>query len=326
MLRQPLSIVLALSVAAALCGARSKPKKYDKYRRPSSSSSSKPAARYNPGVERTKFFAAAGKDSELTDKEFNADRSKGNGFVRKTDSWSTMLRYDKDRNKTIDWFEADAYRRSQYKTTGVQVTTLGGAVATGGTTDYSKMSKGQIWAAMTKKYDRDGNGKLEGAERSGAYREYKRIREQQAREERERRERDKRGDEGGSPDDSKPTEATFGGHRYKVLRTRVSWQAAVKQCESMGGRLVTIESGAELAFVKKLAGSSRLWVGATDREREGHWVWLSGKPVPGVRGVWASGEPNGRTSCNYASITSSGLYDSGSPYSRVAGLICEWDK
>ena len=115
MVGQMLSVVLALCVATAACSAGNKSRKYSKYKRPDSSSSktgtssdsSKPAARYNPVAERIKFFAAAGKDSELSDKEFNSDRTKGNGFVRKTDSWSAMLKYDKDRNKTIDWFEAD---------------------------------------------------------------------------------------------------------------------------------------------------------------------------------------------------------------------------
>ena len=30
------------------------------------------------------------------------------GFVRKTDGWAAMARFDKDKNRTIDWFEADA--------------------------------------------------------------------------------------------------------------------------------------------------------------------------------------------------------------------------
>lgn len=332
MLRQLLSVVLALSVVAAVCSAASKSSKYDKYRRPGpsssrkSSGSSKPPARYNPAVERIRFFTAAGKDSELNDKEFNSDRSKGKGFVRKADSWSAMLRYDKDRNKTIDWFEADAYRRSQYKTTTVQITTIGKAVVVGGTSDYSKMSKEQIWKAMTPKYDTNGDGKLEGKEKSEAYKEYKRIREHQEREERERRERERREHASRSRGSSEPIEATFGGHRYSVLKKRVSWEEAVKECEALGGHLVTIESSEELAFVKRLAGSSRLWVGATDRAREGQWVWLSGRPVPQGGAMWKSGEPNGKTECNYASITSSGLYDSGSPYGSVSGMICEWGR
>jgi len=340
MVRQLLSVVLAVSVPAAVSSARSKSRKYDKTRRPGSSSpaspasstspasseSSKPAARYNPVAERIKFFTAAGKDSELSDKEYNADKAKGAGFVRKTDSWSAMLKYDKDGNKTIDWFEADAYRRAQSKASGPRITTLLGGVAASGTSPYAKMSKEQIWAAMTRKYDRDGDGKLHGKEKYEAYKEYKQIRLQQAREERERRYREKKERDGSSQESAKPIEATFGGHRYKVLRTRVSWQEAVKHCADQGGHLVTIESAAELAFVKKLAGYTRLWVGANDMEKEGHWVWLTGRPVPQARTVWRSGEPNGGKTCNYASITSAGLYDSSSPYASVKGLICEWDK
>lgn len=201
MIRQLLSVVLVLSVVTSVYGAKAAPRsrsvkssKYDRSRKPRSSSKTPPAAkapaRYNPAVERIKFFTAAGKDSELDGGEFNSNRAKSNGFVRKTDSWSTMLRYDRDGNKTIDWFEADSYRRSQYKVTTVQVTLLGGGPMAGGGS-YARMSKEQIWGTLTKKYDKNGDGKLEGEEKSHAYREYKQIREQQEREERARREREK---------------------------------------------------------------------------------------------------------------------------------------
>lgn len=116
----------------------------------------------------------------------------------------------------------------------------------------------------------------------------------------------------------------FEKHHYKKILMRTSWADAGKECEALGGHLVTIESMAELAFIKKLAGSNRVWVGASDAASEGRWVWITGKSVPRLGGVWASGEPNGGSSCNYGSITSSGMYDSPSPYASVVGLICEW--
>jgi len=220
MLRQLLAVVLVLSVVTSVYSARSS--RYDRYRKPGSSSSSKtssstkPPARYNPAVERIKFFTAAGKDSELNSHEFNSNRSKGNGFVRKTDSWSTMLRFDKDRNKMLDWFEADSYRRSQYKVKGAQVTSLGNTAA-GGVTSYSGMSKEQVWGSLTKKYDRNGDGRLEGDEKARAYHEYKQIREQQEREERARREKEGSSHSSSSRDSSRGSSGSSSSDIWREL-------------------------------------------------------------------------------------------------------------
>ena len=66
---------------------------------------------YNAGSERGRFFAAAGKDSELTAAEAEANRKAPKPFVRRFDRWSSMIAFDKNGNKTLDWFEADAYRK-----------------------------------------------------------------------------------------------------------------------------------------------------------------------------------------------------------------------
>jgi len=66
---------------------------------------------YLPGVERARFFEAAGSDSELVEAEFEADRKRPNGFVRAFDQWKALAAFDKDASGKIDWFEADAYRR-----------------------------------------------------------------------------------------------------------------------------------------------------------------------------------------------------------------------
>jgi hypothetical protein len=333
--RQRLWVIVALCVVTSVCSARKgRSSKFDKYRKPRPDSSRQTAPTwmappgYNTGVERSKFFIAAGKDNELDDKEFNSDRSKSNGFVRKTDNWAAMLRYDRDGNRTLDWFEADAYRRSRYRTTGSgsssrAASTSRAPAQSGYVTERSKffaaagpdndsdrsksngfVRKTDNWAAMLR-YDKDGNGTIDWFE-AEAYR---------------------RPQHKTTPVKVTPSaEASFGGHRYKVIRKRISWEAAAKECRTLRGHLVTIESSEELAFVKRLAGSSRLWVGATDRSREGRWEWLGGKSVSQVRSLWASGEPNGGKACNYASITSRGLYDSSSPYASVSGMICELAK
>ncbi len=70
---------------------------------------------YVPGKERARFMAAAGVDSELDEKEFEANAEAKDPFVRVFDKWSLLTRFDKNRDKKIDWFEADAYRRDLRK-------------------------------------------------------------------------------------------------------------------------------------------------------------------------------------------------------------------
>ena len=61
--------------------------------------------------QKSLFFAAAGKDNELSEKEFDANKAAGKGFVRSFEQWKTIVAFDKDGKKLIDWLEADAYRR-----------------------------------------------------------------------------------------------------------------------------------------------------------------------------------------------------------------------
>ncbi|MBS3820397.1 MAG: hypothetical protein GVY16_07415 [Planctomycetes bacterium] len=92
---------------------------------------------YNMGRERLRFFRAAGKDTELTQAEFNASRDADQPFARRFDHWKRLLVFDADGNGTIDWLEADTYRRD-------------------------------VRDRMLKAFDANGNGRLEGAERAKA--------------------------------------------------------------------------------------------------------------------------------------------------------------
>ncbi len=70
---------------------------------------------YDATAQRNQFLVAAGVDNELDEKEFAADQKKGGNFARKFDRWAEMLKFDKNNNKTLDWFEADAYRQDLRK-------------------------------------------------------------------------------------------------------------------------------------------------------------------------------------------------------------------
>ena len=172
MFRTLVSALVVLSVVSVSLAAPEKPKTT-----PKPNASVKPAAStnklppYNPVAERARFFKAAGKDSELDAKEFTADQGKDKvNFVRKADTWSGMRKYDKDKNGTINWFEADAYRRALRKTAQATVTTIEGKPIGGGA---APADAGRRWGASDpetiKKYDKDGDGKLNSDERFAAW-------------------------------------------------------------------------------------------------------------------------------------------------------------
>lgn len=89
---------------------------------------------YDAGTERTRFLTAAGVDSELDEKEFTASAAASEPFARKFDSWTTLKAFDRNGNGTIDWFEADGYRKA-------------------------------LRDAVMLTYDKDKDGKLAGEER-----------------------------------------------------------------------------------------------------------------------------------------------------------------
>ena len=124
-------------------------------------------------------------DNELDAREFRANSSAAKPFVRKFDRWAAMLRHDKDRNGTIDWFEAKAYREAlrkrilsrfdtdrNGKLKGAERDAANRALA-GGTVARAAgrpaasaplIDIGSRWTDLKKKYDADGDGKVSSGE------------------------------------------------------------------------------------------------------------------------------------------------------------------
>jgi len=71
-----------------------------------------PVDSYQAGFERSRFLAAAGVDTELDAEEFKANPKANKPWVRVFDSWTKLRAFDRNGNGTIDWFEADAYRKA----------------------------------------------------------------------------------------------------------------------------------------------------------------------------------------------------------------------
>lgn len=85
--------------------------------------------------------------------------------------------------------------------------------------------------------------------------------------------------------------------RYQLIPGSFTWEQAKADAETRGGHLATITSEEEQAFLESylnlpasLNGQTWAWLGATDREEEGNWRWVTGESWNYSH--WAPHEPN----------------------------------
>ncbi|MDB4306013.1 hypothetical protein N9980_00440 [bacterium] len=100
---------------------------------------------------------------------------------------------------------------------------------------------------------------------------------------------------------------TFEGRAYELRKCDdpLTWFQSRDECQVFGGHLVTIHSLEEQIFLMELIDAGTCegwgpWIGLTDEDVEGDWIWVSGEPTTFT--LWQPGEPNGGTSENYAHI------------------------
>ena len=94
-----------------------------------------------------------------------------------------------------------------------------------------------------------------------------------------------------------PGAKLFQGKWYAVVLDKVHWQAAQDRCKQQGGQLVVIHDQATSDFIKSLT-KLRLWLGATDEEVDGKWIWSDGREMTFTN--WAQGQPDnthGKETC-----------------------------
>ncbi|MDJ0897591.1 MAG: PQQ-dependent sugar dehydrogenase [Xenococcus sp. MO_188.B8] len=88
-----------------------------------------------------------------------------------------------------------------------------------------------------------------------------------------------------------PGALVYNGNQYLLTDPNLTWGAAQKQAEDLGGNLVTINDAAEEDWLKANFGADELfWTGFTDAPAEGQYRWISGQPVTYTN--WTPGEPN----------------------------------
>ncbi|XP_031413602.1 CD209 antigen-like protein A, partial [Meleagris gallopavo] len=72
----------------------------------------------------------------------------------------------------------------------------------------------------------------------------------------------------------------FKGSCYSFSTERMSWREAKEICDDQGAHLVIINSGGEQGFLKNSINSSNMyWLGVTDEQQEGTWLWINGDAV-----------------------------------------------
>ncbi|MCD8107933.1 MAG: tetratricopeptide repeat protein [Oscillospiraceae bacterium] len=133
------------------------------------------------------------------------------------------------------------------------------------------------------------------------------------------------------PDDA----GEYNGHYYYVydVESVTSWEEAKTYCESLNGYLATITSEEENSFLFNyivLCGYNSAYIGLTDEEEEGTWVWTNGESVTYTN--WHSNEPNSENTREdyamfYYKYTDGTWNDGDFNGSTVNGgkiFICEW--
>jgi tetratricopeptide (TPR) repeat protein len=100
-----------------------------------------------------------------------------------------------------------------------------------------------------------------------------------------------------------------------------NWKSAQSYCEALGGYLVTIQDAAENEFLDELS-PGQVWIGATDEEQEGEWVWVTGEPWDYTN--WDTSEPSNNDGEHYLYLTWRDVWDD-VDLSVQMDFVCEWD-
>jgi len=133
-------------------------------------------------------------------------------------------------------------------------------------------------------------------------------------------------------DSSIPEEAVeFDGHHYLLVDEveGLSWPSSKKRCASQGSHLATVTSREESDFIAELCDGRYMYLGGSDEEQEGNWVWVDGSPWEFTN--WMRGQPNDYTGNeDYLATYDHGAWvdvdAEGDDFWMPTGYICEWDE
>ena len=129
-------------------------------------------------------------------------------------------------------------------------------------------------------------------------------------------------------DYAKRSSVSYNGASYELYSGVKNWETARAFAELSGGHLAAITSAGEQQAVQKLVtdgGYDFVYIGASDKEKEGDWRWVTGEPFSYTN--WDSGDPNNwENSEHYLTLRSTGKWaDEQYCHSKISGFIVEYD-
>lgn len=100
---------------------------------------------------------------------------------------------------------------------------------------------------------------------------------------------------------------TYEGHAY-YQTGKANYDEALSLAQDLGGYLVTINDQDENDWLQvRMAEVGSYWIGLSDEEEEGNWIWLNDEPADFIN--WATGEPNNSNNAeHYARAKTNGKW------------------
>jgi hypothetical protein len=113
---------------------------------------------------------------------------------------------------------------------------------------------------------------------------------------------------------------TYNGHTYLLTTTPKTWEEAQLEAQQYGGNLVTINDTAEEQWLKTTFGTAQyLWIGLTDKDSEGNFVWVNGEPVSYTN--WSPSQPDNWNNEDYVHLSFDGKWNDLPAYWQTYGII-----
>ncbi|XP_058863058.1 C-type lectin domain family 17, member A-like isoform X2 [Acipenser ruthenus] len=80
------------------------------------------------------------------------------------------------------------------------------------------------------------------------------------------------------------------GSCYYFSKQTKNWMESKDECERKASHLIIIKDQDQLDFVFGQMKGNNFWIGLSDKDIEGNWIWVDGSNV--TIPFWSSGEPN----------------------------------